>query len=76
MDMLILNLPLTFSNSGRSYGCGRLPEPPTGTSLGRREPVIEGFFNLVRVHTRAASFRNGSTGAIVFLAGDLVALRD
>jgi signal peptidase II len=56
----------------------RFPEPEPGRfSSGVEDPVIDGFFNLVRVHNQgvAFGFGNGSDWApIVFLAVPFIAL--
>jgi signal peptidase II len=77
--LLFLTLPLYVLDQWTKFWIvGRFPEPPPGHfSSGVEEPVIEGFFNLVRVHNQgvAFGFGNGSDWApIVFLAVPLVAL--
>ena len=56
----------------------RFPEPPPGYfSSGEEFPVIDGFFNIVRVHNQgvAFGFANGSDWApIVFLIVPVIAL--
>jgi signal peptidase II len=77
--LLCLTLPLyVLDQWSKFWIVGRFPEPPPGQfSSGVEQPVIEGFFNLVRVHNQgvAFGFGNGSDWApVVFLAVPLVAL--
>jgi len=77
--LLLLTLPLyVLDQWSKFWIVGRFPEPPPGQfSSGVEQPVIEGFFNLVRVHNQgvAFGFGNGSDWApVVFLAVPLVAL--
>ena len=77
--LLFLTLPLyVLDQWSKFWIIGRFPEPPPGQfSSGVEQPVIEGFFNLVRVHNQgvAFGFGNGSDWApVVFLAVPFIAL--
>ncbi len=77
--LLVLTLPLyVLDQWSKFWIVGRFPEPEPGHfSSGVEDPVIDGFFNLVRVHNQgvAFGFGNGSDWApIVFLAVPFIAL--
>ncbi len=77
--LLFLTLPLyVLDQWSKFWIVGRFPEPVPGHfSSGVEDPVIDGFFNLVRVHNQgvAFGFGNGSDWApIVFLAVPFIAL--
>lgn len=77
--LLLLTLPLYLLDQWSKFWIvGRFPEPLPGQfSSGVEDPVIDGFFNIVRVHNQgvAFGFGNGSDWApIVFLAVPFIAL--
>ncbi len=77
--LLVLTLPLyVLDQWSKFWIVARFPEPEPGRfSSGVEDPVIDGFFNLVRVHNQgvAFGFGNGSDWApIVFLAVPFIAL--
>ncbi len=77
--LLFLTLPLyVLDQWSKFWIVARFPEPEPGRfSSGVEDPVIDGFFNLVRVHNQgvAFGFGNGSDWApIVFLAVPFIAL--
>lgn len=77
--LLFLTLPLYVIDQWTKFWIvERFPEPAPGTfSADVHDPVIEGFFNIVRVHNQgvAFGFGNGSDWApIVFLAVPIIAL--
>jgi len=77
--LLFLTLPLyVLDQWSKFWIVARFPEPMPGRfSSGVEDPVIDGFFNLVRVHNQgvAFGFGNGSDWApVVFLAVPFIAL--
>ncbi|RYD65457.1 MAG: signal peptidase II [Verrucomicrobiaceae bacterium] len=77
--LLGLTLPLYILDQWSKFKIvANFPEPDPGNfSSGLTRPVIEGFFNIVRVHNQgvAFGFGNGSDWApIVFLAVPIIAL--
>jgi len=77
--LLGISLPLYIADQATKFWIvARFPEPPPGMfSSGEAIPVIEGFFNIVRVHNQgvAFGFGNGSDWApVVFLVVPLIAL--
>lgn len=77
--LLGLTLPLYLLDQWSKFKIvAEFPEPPQGHfSSGKVEPVIEGFFNIVRVHNQgvAFGFGNGTDWApVVFLAVPVIAL--
>ena len=77
--LLGLTLPLYVLDQWSKFKIvAMFPEPDPGNfSAGVERPVIEGFFNIVRVHNQgvAFGFGNGSDWApVVFLAVPIIAL--
>lgn len=77
--LLVLTLPLYVVDQLTKWWIVlTFPEPPPGyTSVHKTIPVVEGFFNIVRVHNQgvAFGFGNGTTWApFVFLLVQVAAL--